>query len=123
QSPAWCAVDDPQRVGASLDLHHQCLVTAAGQGDAGGKIVGITPEQVEALYLRDDVDAVIVEGDGSRNRPFKAPASHEPVVPPRTTHLVLMVGADAFGKRIDHENVHRPERVWALTGATAEDVV
>src|SRR5262249_30183945 len=47
----------------------------------------------------------------------KAPATHEPVIPPETPLVVPMVGADVFGKTLDAESVHRPELVSALSGA------
>lgn len=123
QSPAWCGIDDLDRLEALLDEHGQCLVTATQKVEAGGKIQGITPEQVAALYTRADVDVILNEADGSRKRPFKAPAPYEPVIPAETTHVVAMVGADIFGKPIDAEQVHRPERVTALAGVQAGDIV
>jgi molybdenum cofactor cytidylyltransferase len=50
-------------------------------------------------------------------RPFKAPAGHEPVIPPETTLVAIVVGADILGKPLDADHVHRPELVAALCGA------
>jgi molybdenum cofactor cytidylyltransferase len=50
-------------------------------------------------------------------RPFKAPATHEPVIPAETTLVVPVVGSDVFGQTLDAEHVHRPELVSALSGA------
>ena len=122
-SPAWCGMDELDRLGALLDEYGQCLVTAARDKADGGKIQGITPEQVALLYTRADVDVILNEADGSRRRPFKAPAPTEPVIPPETTHVVAIVGADIFGKPIDAAHVHRPERVTALAGVQAGDIV
>jgi len=41
------------------------------------------------------------EADGSRMRPFKAPADHEPAIPVETTLVVPVVGADVFGKPLE----------------------
>jgi molybdenum cofactor cytidylyltransferase len=57
------------------------------------------------------------EADGSRMRPFKAPAGHEPVIPAETTLVLIVVGADILGKPLDGDHVHRPELVAALCGA------
>jgi probable selenium-dependent hydroxylase accessory protein YqeC len=59
------------------------------------------------------VDVVLVEADGSRMRPFKVPADHEPPVPPQTTLLVPVVGITAVNQPIAAA-AHRPERVVAL---------
>jgi molybdenum cofactor cytidylyltransferase len=65
-------------------------------------------------------DNVVVEADGSRKRPFKAPADHEPVIPSDTTLLVACIGASAFGRPIA-ESCHRPELVAALADCTVAD--
>ena len=39
------------------------------------------------------------------------------MIPAQTTLVVPVVGADAFGKTLDPEHVHRPELVRALSGA------
>jgi probable selenium-dependent hydroxylase accessory protein YqeC len=49
-------------------------------------------------------------------RPFKAPAAHEPVIPPETTLVVPVLGADVLGQPLDADHVHRPELVSALSG-------
>lgn len=123
QSPAWCGIDEVEQLGSLLDKYGQCLVTVSRDMEDGGKIQGITPEQLALLYARADVDAIVVEADGSRKRPFKAPAPYEPVIPPESTHVVAIVGADIFGKPIDAEHVHRPERVTAVAGVAAGDIV
>ena len=63
-----------------------------------------------------ELDIILNEADGSRMRPFKAPADHEPVVPECTTLLVPMVGVDTLGCPLTEEYVHRPGRVAALAG-------
>jgi molybdenum cofactor cytidylyltransferase len=69
------------------------------------------------------VDVVIVEADGSRRLPFKAPAAHEPVIPTSATIVVPIVGLDVLGQSLDAEHVHRPEIVAELTGAALGDPV
>ena len=66
------------------------------------------------------VDHVVVEADGSRRMPFKAPLEYEPVVPSRTTTLVACVGAAALGGVIS-EQCQRPERVAAIAGCSPID--
>ena len=63
----------------ALRAHPHILLVGATSED--GKAFGIDPTFVSELIALQDVDAVLVEADGSRMRPFKAPAEHEPVVP------------------------------------------
>ncbi|MCZ7671710.1 MAG: selenium cofactor biosynthesis protein YqeC [Chloroflexi bacterium] len=62
---------------------------------------------------RPDVDFVLVEADGSRMRPIKAPAEHEPVIPPDATVVAPVVGLDALERPLS-EIAHRPEKIEQL---------
>ncbi len=110
-----------EALGAALDKSGHCLVT--GPPDGHGRMQGIPLDLIAELHARHDVDAVIAEADGSRSRSLKAPAAHEPAVPPATTHLVPVAGIDAIGRPLDPDHVHRPERVCALTGLSLKDPV
>jgi len=84
-------------------------------GDAGHKAIGVAPEACDRWFAM--ADHVIVEADGSRQRPFTAPNPFEPVVPSLTTLLVACVGASAFD-RVIADQCHRPMRVAALAGCS-----
>jgi molybdenum cofactor cytidylyltransferase len=102
-------------VATRLDEKRHVLVTAATEpGEA--KAPGIALEWIAALQALPGRPAIVVEADGSRMRPFKAPAEYEPVVPRETDLVVPVVGADVFGAPLDAERVHRPERVAAVAG-------
>jgi probable selenium-dependent hydroxylase accessory protein YqeC len=98
-----------------------CLITGAPDGH--GRMSGISPDIVCELHARSDVDAVLVEADGSRMLPFKAPAEHEPAIPSATTHLVPTMSIEVIGQPLDDDHVHRPERVASLTGLRLGDPV
>lgn len=101
----------------SLAQHGRCLVVGRVRGE---KAEGVPVELPGRLLGRPDVDYVLVEADGSRMRPCKAPAAHEPVIPPDSTLVVPMAGIDALSGSIA-EVAHRPERVAALTGLGADE--
>lgn len=115
-APAVCAEDDLSRLGEHLARRDRCLVVGRVDGD---KALGVDPALPARLLTRPDVDYVLVEADGSRMRPVKAPADHEPVIPPETTLLVPLAGIDALERPLEVV-AHRPERVRALL-AEAED--
>jgi molybdenum cofactor cytidylyltransferase len=105
-----------ERVSAALAAHRTVLVI--GDIDPGsGKAEGVSLELFRRLRASFPGVCILNEADGSRMRPFKAPAPHEPVIPEATTLVVLVVGADVFGQPLDDEHVHRPELVSALSGA------
>ncbi len=83
------------------------------------KALGYPPEQIAGF--RAFADVMLVEGDGSRGLPVKAPGPHEPVVPDSTSHLLNVVHLAALGQAMGAETVHRPERFSELTGARPGD--
>ena len=106
------APEDWPELTRCLAEHGRCLVVGQVEGD---KASGVTPELPGRLLARPDVDYVLVEADGSRMRPVKAPAGHEPVIPPESTLVVPAAGIDALSGPIE-QVAHRPELVAAVTG-------
>src|SRR5262249_48505787 len=102
-------------VHAALAAHGQVLVI--GKTEPSGKAEGVSVDLFRRLRAWCPGSCILNEADGSRMRPFKAPAAHEPVIPAETTLVVPVVGADVFGKPLDADHVHRPEVVSALSGA------
>ncbi|PKL09356.1 MAG: putative selenium-dependent hydroxylase accessory protein YqeC [Spirochaetae bacterium HGW-Spirochaetae-7] len=96
-------------------------IIATGVNDATGQLLGIHPSRVAGLLL--SYDAVLVEADGSKRLPVKAPAAHEPVMPTCATLVLGLVGLDCIGKPMDGRTVHRPEFFGPLVGcATGEPI-
>lgn len=107
---------------AALDAHGWCLV-AGEERLYNEKQAGISPALVDELAgasAQLGLAAIIVEADGSRTLPVKAPADHEPVIPPSTTHMLALLGLDAVGAAIDAAHTHRPERIRSLLGLDAD---
>jgi molybdenum cofactor cytidylyltransferase len=88
----------------------------------GDKAMGVSAEVPAEILAAPGVDFVVVEADGSRMRPTKAPADHEPVVSVDTTLFVVVAGIDALDGSIS-ETCHRPERVAALLGVSPKDTL
>lgn len=64
---------------------------------------------------RRAADVVLVEADGAKMLPLKAPAEHEPAIPPCADAVVAVAGLDGVGQAVEAA-CHRPERVRALLG-------
>lgn len=112
QAPAACALSEPGWREAIVRGGDDILLVGETTAEHG---LGIPPELPRALLALDSVAHVIVEADGSRMRPVKAPAAHEPVIPDATTLLVVVAGLDALEGPLG-EVAHRPELVAELTG-------
>lgn len=126
QAPAALVVHDESAllVGlpATLAEHGTALVLGDAAVEAD-KVAGVSPALVDRIAALPVVDLVVVEADGSRRLPFKAPAEHEPLIAPGTTLVVPMAGLDVVGRSLGPENVHRPERVARLAGAALGEPV
>ena len=108
------APSDETLLGALADRR----VVLAWQTVSDHKALGVEPHVCDRWF--EMADHVVVEADGSRRMPFKAPLEYEPVVPVRTTVLVACVGATALGAVIS-EQCQRPERVAAVAGCSTDD--
>ncbi len=117
--------DDAFRAGALDDIRSRGLssaVVGSGRGDRE-RVLAVDPS-----WPRQAVDAglaslVGVEADGSRGRPFKAPALHEPIIPERVDVVAAVIGAGVLGRPLDERSVHRPEIVAQVAGAEIGDEV
>ncbi|MBX3055451.1 MAG: putative selenium-dependent hydroxylase accessory protein YqeC [Anaerolineae bacterium] len=117
QSPAVTYADDLSPLEDQLQRYGMTLVVGHV---AGEKAFGLSAKEVVALWQRPSVQHVLVEADGSRMCPVKAPADHEPVIPSESTLVIPVVGIDALHRPLTAV-AHRPERVSALTGLSVND--
>ncbi len=101
-----------RELAAALKIERAVL---AWQADGAHKALGVAPETADRWF--GFADHVVVEADGSRRLPFKAPRPYEPVIPSRSTMLVACVGAAALG-RVIADQCQRPMRVAAVAGCS-----
>jgi probable selenium-dependent hydroxylase accessory protein YqeC len=97
-----------------LDQHRH--ITIARERLESGKLKGVSPDLVDGLWNSQDVDTIVIEGDGAAGRPVKAPRENEPVIPQSATLVVAILGVDGMEMELNDENVFQPERVSRITG-------
>jgi molybdenum cofactor cytidylyltransferase len=100
---------------AALDRHGQVLLIGQTEPETG-KAFGIPPELIDRLAATGLFDVILNEADGSRMRPFKAPAGHEPVIPVSSSLVVPVVGLDVLARPLSDDTVHRAKLVSELSG-------
>ncbi len=126
RAPARLVSEDEETLLAQLPAalaNHNHVIVAGGIVVEQDKVQGVPPALIDRIAALSAVDAMIVEADGSRRLPFKAPAPHEPVIPTSATIVVPIVGLDVLGQPLDAGHVHRPQLVAELTGAALGDPV
>ena len=116
RAAATCRIGTPEFETAMHSPRDGLLIIGEVEGE---KARGVAADVPATLLAAAGVDFVVVEADGSRMRPAKAPAQHEPVVPEETTLLVVVAGIDALAGPIA-QTCHRPERVAALLGLSQD---
>ena len=79
-----------------LRLWEYSSYAVAGTPAPGGKLTVPPQEQLERWMALADI--VLIEADGARRMPCKAPAAHEPVILPQCDIVLAVAGASALGK-------------------------
>jgi probable selenium-dependent hydroxylase accessory protein YqeC len=95
-------------------LSESSAVVAGSGMLSKNRVGGVDPASIGDLARL--VDVVLIEADGSRRRPIKGTADHEPVLPETATLIVAVANVQALGTPVDEEHVHRPELFSDLTG-------
>lgn len=111
QSPKVILAASAEEIRKQAMVHlkeHRHVTAAASRTEGRDKLIGLPPETVDELGDCGLFDWVVVEADGAAKRPLKAPAAHEPVIPPATGWLIGLVGLSAVGRPFTGETVHRP---------------
>jgi molybdenum cofactor cytidylyltransferase len=90
----------------------------AGPSNPAGKTIGLSATATQrVLELANQQHApLLIEADGSKCLPLKAPAEHEPPIPEFVDTVIYVVGLSGVGQPLDDEHVHRPERFAQLAG-------
>lgn len=89
---------------------------------------GVGKEELDA-WVRDQRQAgksdtiILCEADGSKRKPLKAHADHEPVIPRTTDLTLILLGLSGLGKPLDESLVHRASLFSQATGLKAGEVI
>lgn len=119
RAPAYCLTQDLSTLEEKLREHGFCVVVGGVGHDKAKSVPLELPAQ---LLARPGADYVLVEADGAKMLPVKAPDRHEPAVPPQTTLLAPVVGIDALSAPLE-TIAHRPRLLAALLGISLHETL
>jgi len=93
-------------------------VLLTGSANPEGKWTAPTDEALEFArqFIVDRGGVLLVEADGARSLLLKAPAEHEPAIPPFTTVTILVASSQVIGRPLSGDVVHRPELAGPIMG-------
>ncbi len=100
------------------------IVSITGPVIDGHRLDGLSPENINFLYERsiEHHFSILIEADGARMLPLKAPAEHEPVIPKWVDAVIVLAGMSVLGKPLSSDTVFRPE-VFGKLGKMKEGEV
>ena len=101
---------------AALD---QDRLVCLGSPAESGKL---SAPAMDFAEMTEIADYVLVEADGAKGFPLKAPAEHEPVIPDQTKLVVAVAGLDGLG-RPAREAAFRPALYATLLGADERHII
>lgn len=101
------------------------VVLLTGERGADDRTQGLSADMIAAVdtLARQHQAALLVEADGSRMKPLKAPAEHEPVIPAWVGEVVVVAGLSGLGRELTADTVHRPQNFANLSGLKPGEVV
>jgi molybdenum cofactor cytidylyltransferase len=103
-------------------LHAVMLITGPIVGNRTTGLDSNTLSWLRAFCINHSLP-MLIEADGSRQHPLKAPAKYEPPIPDFVETVVVVAGLSGLGQLLTEEFVQRPELFARLSGlAPAESI-
>jgi len=108
--------------GLENKLQGVTLITGAFDGD---RIKPLDSESLNWLnqFCKAHSILLLIEADGSRQKPLKAWAEYEPPIPAFVDQVVHVVGLTGIGKPLSEEIVHRAEIYSKLSGLRIGEII
>lgn len=99
------------------------LITGTPAGE--DRVSGLNQTTIDRVYDLAERQQLplLIEADGSRLHPIKAPTAHEPIIPQSVDTVLVTAGLSALGKPLGPEWVQRPELVARITGLSSGDSI
>ncbi len=118
----WNGGKPEDLAGLEKNLGGVMLVTGPVDGD---RTTGLNDNSLSRLreVCASHNLPLLIEADGSRQRPLKAPADPEPAIPEFIETVVVFAGLTGLGKPLTEEFVHRPEIFARLSGLKMRETI
>jgi molybdenum cofactor cytidylyltransferase len=96
-----------------------------GNTAEGGTYQGLEPVFFAAFLeqWRKKQFSILIEADGAKSLALKAPADHEPCIPPESQVVIVVAGCQGLGKPLDVGTIHRTQQFQNLSGINLGETV
>jgi len=104
------------------DLNGITLITGVPEA---GRLTGLNIKWMDSIFKFSEIHdlPLLIESDGSRQLPIKAPGINEPGIPDFVDSVVVATGMSGIGKPLGHDLVHHPEIYSDLTDLQEGDTI
>lgn len=110
------SVEDVEKLDKAVQKNGVTVIS--GWIDENNRTMGLSPGVLLAMHrLAESMQIpLLIEADGSRQKPLKAPAQHEPAIPDWVKSVLVVSGLSGLGKALNEQTVQRADVFGALTG-------
>jgi molybdenum cofactor cytidylyltransferase len=101
-----------------LEEHLPGGVVLVSGKENGARLSGLEEEMLNELWrmAQEHQLPLLIEADGARGRPLKAPAENEPAIPEYAQQVIVVAGLAGLGQPLSKGWMHREEIFTELTG-------
>lgn len=116
---------EPQDIPRILDETFDGILLITGLPDERGRYRGLEHTAISLLIdvCKQKRIPLLIEADGCRGKPLKAPAPWEPPIPQKIEQVIVCAGASGFGKPLNEEWVYRSADYSQLTNVPLGDLL
>jgi probable selenium-dependent hydroxylase accessory protein YqeC len=107
------------------DWLQQKTTLLTGDFTEDDRVKGPSPEVMAKIKMAADERGIslLIEADGSKSRPLKAPGENEPATPAWAETVITIVGSSVLGKKFDDSTVHRVDPYIKITSSRLGDEI
>lgn len=106
----------------NLETPEKGITVLAKSINKDNKIVGVDKDYLDNLYSENRFQFILIEADGAKEKPLKAPNETEPIIPLKTNINIGIIGGDALDRKINAV-CFREDIFNNITGKSSGDLV
>jgi molybdenum cofactor cytidylyltransferase len=120
---------DHHLIATSIDdlthTRYEGVTLITGPIGKNGRVGALDQDLLKWLYADSKTHnlPLLIEADGARMKPLKAPSDNEPPIPDFAYNVVVSVGMVAVGQRLSEETVYHPEIFSKLSGLKIDQAI